>query len=528
MTLAAGTKLGPYEILAPLGAGGMGEVYRARDTKLGRDVALKVLPEAFAKDCERMARFQREAQMLASLNHPNIASIYGLEESGGVRALAMELVEGPTLAERIATRARRDSGGAGLAPPAKAQQAAPLPLDEVLSIAKQIAEALEAAHERGIIRRDLKPANIKVAEGGTVKVLDFGLAKASNPQDSAANLNQTNSPTLGIAATQAGVILGTAAYMSPEQARGKPVDKRTDIWSFGCVLYETLTGRQAFAAETVSDTIAAILDRDPDWHALPQATPANIRALLRHCMQKEAKLRLHDIADARIEIEEALDPSRAIPVIGAVLVEPRAVRRRQAIAWSLTALAAASIGALVWTLMRAPALPTRPIARLAVSLPPSDRLALGLTPTITLSPDGSRLVYVANHSGAQQLYVRPIDRLEATAIPGTEGAESPFFSPDGQSLGFFAEGKLKKVSLSGGAALTLCGAAAIRGASWDPDDNIILTPSFGVSGLFRVSAAGGTPKPLTIPDHKKGEFSHRWPEILPGGKAVLFTNGGAP
>jgi len=292
MTLAAGTKLGPYGILAPLGAGGMGEVYRARDGRLGREVAIKVLPAAVANDAERMARFQREAQMLASLNHPNIASIYGLEDSGGVRALVMELVEGPTLAERIATRARGDSAGAGLAPPARAQQEAPLPLNEALGIAKQIAEALEAAHERGIIHRDLKPANVKVTEGGTVKVLDFGLAKAFNPQDSAANLNQTNSPTLGIAATRAGVILGTAAYMSPEQARGKPVDKRTDIWSFGCVLYEALTGRQAFAAETVSDTIAAILGRDPDWQALPAETPANIRVLLRRCLQKGFTRRL--------------------------------------------------------------------------------------------------------------------------------------------------------------------------------------------------------------------------------------------
>src|SRR5438093_10217825 len=295
MTLAAGTKLGPYEILAPLGAGGMGEVYRAHDTKLGRDVALKVLPEAFAKDCERMARFQREAQMLASLNHPNIASIYGLEESGGVRALVMELVEGPTLAERIATRARGDSAGAGLAPPARAQQAAPLPLDEVLGMAKQIAEALEAAHERGIIHRDLKPANIKVTEGQTVKVLDFGLAKAFNPQDSAANLNETNSPTLSMAATRAGVILGTAAYLSPEQARGKPLDRRTDIWSFGCVLYQCLTGRLAFEGETVSDTIARILDRHVDWSLLPGNTPPALRALLERCLEMDARKRLRDM-----------------------------------------------------------------------------------------------------------------------------------------------------------------------------------------------------------------------------------------
>src|SRR5213592_1685157 len=275
MTLAAGTKLVPYEILAPLGAGGMGEVYRAHDTKLGRDVALKVLPEAFAKDCERMARFQREAQMLASLNHPNIASIYGLEESGGVRALVMELVEGPTLAERIAG----GSVGAGLAPPARAQQAAPLPLDEALGMAKQIAEALEAAHERGIIHRDLKPANIKVTEGGTVKVFDFGLAKAFNPQDSAANLNETNSPTLSIAATQAGVILGTAAYMSPEQARGKPLDKRTDIWSFGCVLYEMLTGDKAFNGEAISEILAAVMLKEPDWGRLPLNSRPTVKRL---------------------------------------------------------------------------------------------------------------------------------------------------------------------------------------------------------------------------------------------------------
>src|SRR6059036_789663 len=362
MVLKSGAHLGPYEIVAPLGAGGMGEVYRARDSRLGREVALKVLPAAVANDAERMARFQREAQTLAALNHPNIASIYGLEDSGGVRALVMELVEGPTLAERIATRARGDSAGAGLAPPARAQQAAPLPLDEALGMAKQIAEALEAAHERGIIHRDLKPANIKVTEEGTVKVLDFGLAKACNPQDSAANLNETNSPTLSMAATRAGVILGTAAYMSPEQARGKPVDKRTDIWSFGCVLYEALTGRQAFAAETVSDTIAAILGRDPDWQALPQATPANIRTLLRRCLQKDLTHRLRDIGDARIEIEEALDPSRAIPMIG-VLAEPRGMRRRQAITWSLGALTALSIGVVVWSLIRAPEPPARPVRR---------------------------------------------------------------------------------------------------------------------------------------------------------------------
>src|SRR2546426_6113737 len=335
MSLAPSTRLGPYEIVAMIGAGGMGEVYRARDPRMGREVAIKVSAERFSD------RFEREVHAVAALNHPNICHVYDV----GPDYLVMELVEGPTLAERIASGA--------------------IPLEELLPIARQIAEALGAAHERGIIHRDLKPANIKVTEEGTVKVLDFGLAKAFNPQDSGANLNQTNSPTLNVAATQTGVILGTASYMSPEQARGKPVDKRTDIWSFGCVLYEALTGRQAFAAETVSDTIAAILGRDPDWQALPAATPASIRVLLRRCLRKDAKLRLHDIADARIEIEEALDPSRAISVTGAVVAEPRAARRRRATAWSLTVLAALSIGALAWSLLRAPALPTRPIMRLS-------------------------------------------------------------------------------------------------------------------------------------------------------------------
>src|SRR3989454_7083042 len=339
MALSVGTRLGPYEILAPIGAGGMGEVYRARDPRMGREVAIKVSADHFSD------RFEREVHAVAALNHPNICHVYDV----GPDYLVMELVEGPTLAERIASGA--------------------IPLEELLPIARQIAEALGAAHERGIIHRDLKPANIKVTEEGTVKVLDFGLAKAFNPQDSAANLNETNSPTLGIAATQAGAIVGTAAYMSPEQTRGKPVDKRTDIWSFGCVLYEALTGCQAFAAETVSDTIAAILGRDPDWQALPPATPTQILDLLRRCLQKDVTHRLRDIGAARIEIEEALDPSRAIPVIGAVLAEPRAARRRQAITWSLAVLAAASIGVALWSLLRAPPPRERPMARVVVPLP---------------------------------------------------------------------------------------------------------------------------------------------------------------
>ena len=530
MTLTSGTKLGPYEILTPLGAGGMGEVYRAHDTKLGRDVALKVLPEAFARDAERMARFQREALVLASLNHPNIATIHGLEESGNVRALVMELVEGPTLAERIG----RDAPAGRLisASVARLKSAPVVPgsetahravsTDDALPIAKQITEALEYAHERGVIHRDLKPANVKITSEGTVKVLDFGLAKAV--EKTGLPSDPSTSPTLTIAATQAGIIMGTAAYMAPEQARGATVDKRADIWAFGVVLFEVLTGRQAFPGETTSDVLASVLKFDPEWSALPASTPPSITRLLRRCLTKDRKQRLQAIGEARIAIEEAMsgdvgaDP-RVRPPEGA-----RMGAHLRALPWALAAISTLALVALtIGNVMRAPRPPTRPIARVVVTLPPADGLALGRTPVVALSPNGSRLVYVANRGGGTQLYQRAIDRFEATAIPGTEGVSSPFFSPDGESVGYFAEGKLKKVSLSGGAPLILCSAYNNRGGSWGPDDTIIFTPYTATSGLFRVSAAGGTPKVLTIPDRKKGEVSHRWPEILPGGKAVLIT-----
>ncbi len=500
MTLAAGTKLGPYEAMSPIGVGGMGEVYRARDTKLNRDVALKVLPSAFANDAERMARFQREAQVLASLNHPNIAAIHGLEESGNVRALVMELVEGPTLAERIAQEA--------------------IPLKEALTIAGQIAEGLEYAHEKGVMHRDLKPANVKITPEGLVKVLDFGLAKAA--ESTVATGSPSDSPTLTAAATQVGVILGTAAYMSPEQAKGKAVDRRGDIWAFGCVLYEMLTRQRAFKGETVSDMLAAVLRAEPEWNELPTSVPAAIRKLLHRCLDKDPKRRLRDIGEARIAIEEiSSGPTEAAVIHGASLQKNWA----RVLPWALAAILAIVVVLLIiGNALRAPRPPTRPIARLLVALPPTDRLALGNTPVSSLSPDGSRLVYVANHAGRAQLYLRSIpDRFEATPIPGTEGAETPFFSPDGQSVGFFAEGKLKKVSVSGGAPLTLCTAPLNRGASWGPDDTIIFTPAAAISGLFKVSAAGGMSEPLTAPDRKKGEITHRWPEILPGGKALLFT-----
>jgi len=513
-----------YRIVERIGAGGMGEVYRATDTKLGRDVALKVLPEVFARDAERMARFRREAQLLASLNHPNIATIHGLEESNGQCALVMELVEGPTLAEKIGVAQGSPSSPAAfrVEGPQRRKAGVALQIDESLHIAKQIAEGLEYAHERGIIHRDLKPANVKVRPDGTVKILDFGLAKALEETPAAGSIN--TSPTISAAATREGIILGTAAYMSPEQARGKPVDKRADIWAFGVVLYEMFTGQRLFSGETVSDTLAAVITKEPDWEALPVTTPTPVQKLVRRCLHKDPKWRLRDIGEARIAIEEALDPSKAVAVNEAGLVQPLTTRRTRTIIWSLAVLAALSLAITFWSLLRAPSSPTRPIVRLSVTLPPSERLGLGLTPVLALSPDGSRLVYVASRAGTNQLYVRSIDRTEATPIPGTEGGESPFFAPDGQSVGFFAEGKLKSVSMSGGAPSTLCSAVTARGASWGADGNIIFTPSLAFSGLFRVSANGGTPQGLTRPDLKKGEISHRWPEILPGGQAVLFTS----
>ncbi|HEV2349499.1 MAG TPA: protein kinase [Terriglobia bacterium] len=523
-----GRTLSHYKITAALGAGGMGEVYRATDTKLGRDVALKVLPEAFARDAERMARFQREAQVLASLNHPNIASIYGIEESGSTRALVMELVEGQTLAERIAgTRPlTRPSSGAPPSPQDRGsggEGARPLPPDEVLPIARQIAEALEAAHEKGVIHRDLKPANVKITPDGAVKVLDFGLAKALDPD--ASRINISNSPTLTAAATQAGMIMGTAAYMSPEQAKGKGVDRRGDIWAFGCVLYEMLVGKKAFAGETVSETLAAVIKDEPDWSPWPDAIPPPVRELARRCLIKDPKRRLRDIGEARITLDEVMSGNAPTTASPNVVIPPAPQKpgpARHGITLGLAVLALVSTGVAIWSLLHTPPIPSPPVARLAITILDADKLALGLTPAITLSPDGRRLVYSADHGGTNQLFVRPLDSLEATPIPGTEGAESPFFSPDGLSLGFFAGGKMKRVSLSGGAPLTICNAAADRGATWLPDDTIIFSPAF-TSPLFRVPAAGGTPKQVTTLDRKKGEISHRWPQILPGGKALLFT-----
>ena len=497
MTISPGTRLGSYEVVAQIGAGGMGEVYRAHDTKLARDVAIKVLPANFVNDPERLSRFQREARMLAALNHANIATIYGLEQSGGVTCLVMELVPGETLAERV--------------------KAGPLPIEEALKIAVQIAEALEAAHEKSIIHRDLKPANVKVTPEGKVKVLDFGLAKAF--AGDAATDDPSNSPTLSAAATMQGTILGTAAYMSPEQARGKACDKRTDIWAFGCVLYELLTGRQAFHGESTAEILAAVLRGEPDWQALPPSTPVKIRDLLGRCLQKDLRRRLHDAADARIEIEEAL----AAPVVAEPVAPGKGIRslgrRGLILSVTLSLFVAAVTGLAIWNLKPTP---PKPVTRTVINLPPGDRLVGPDQPALALSPDGKQLAYAAIRGVTSQIYLRSMDSQEARPIPDTEGATAPFFSPDGQWVGFFAGGKLKKISVSGGAAVTLGNAEGAFGGGWGSQGTIVFAPRAG-SPLLQVSDAGGAQQPVSRLE--KGESLNMWPQFLPGGKAVLFAAG---
>jgi len=489
-----------YRIQAKIGAGGMGEVYRATDTRLNRDVAIKVLPEAFAVDATRMVRFEREAKVLASLNHPNIATIYGLEKSNNTLALVMELVEGPTLAERI--------------------KQGVLPIDEALPIARQIAEALECAHERGIIHRDLKPSNVKLTPDGQVKVLDFGLAKALQGESSEEELE--NSPTVSAVATRAGVLLGTAAYMSPEQARGKRVDRRADIWAFGCVLYEMLTGRDAFGGEATSDILACVIRAEPEWSLLPSSVPPRVRKLLRRCLQKEPKKRLQAIGDARIVIEEALSGTpQEVWGLKTGNVPPPVWRR--ALPWASGILLALVVGVGVWELHPRPE--AAQIVHFSFSPPEGDSLVFrfGSTP-LAISRDGTEVVFLARHGGTPQLYVRRMDRLESEPLAGTDNGDNPFFSPDGKWVGFFADGKLKKVSVVGGTPVTLCDAPAGATGAWAPDDSIIFALNTW-SGLMRVPAAGGTPQPFTRLDTSKGEKTHHGPEILPGGKAVVYASG---
>jgi Tol biopolymer transport system component/predicted Ser/Thr protein kinase len=471
MSMAAGTRLGPYEIIAPLGMGGMGEVYRARDPRMGREVAIKVSAERFSD------RFEREVRAVAALNHANICQVYDV----GPNYLVMELVEGPTLTDRIKQGA--------------------LPLDEALPIARQIGDALEAAHEKGIIHRDLKPANIKIKPDGTVKVLDFGLAKMAEQTTAAASPEE--SPTVPMGATIAGQIMGTAAYMAPEQARGKPVDKRADIWAFGVVVYEMLTGRRLFEGETISDILAGVLTKEPQWERVSPRT----RRLLHRCLEKDPRRRLRDIGDAL----PLLDDAPTIRTPGSKMP------------WAVAGVLAMALAISLWGSWRAVRTTEAPLAvRLDLDLGPDVALASSLGPSVILSPDGTRLVFVAqSQNGAQKhLATRRLNHPKATPLAGTDGAYAPFFSPDGEWVGFFAGGKLKKIRIDGSEPMTLCDASSGRGASWGEDGSIIaaLDPN-GV--LSQVLPGGVKPNPVT--ELRPGEVTHRWPQVLPGGKTVLFT-----
>ncbi len=478
-----GQTLSHYRILEKLGEGGMGEVYRAQDTHLGRQVAIKILPDLFSTDPERLARFEREARLLASLSHQNIAAIHGLEEADGKRFIVMELAEGETLAKRI----RRAS----------------LPADDALDVCRQIAEGLEAAHEQRIIHRDLKPGNVMVSGEGKVKILDFGLAKAFQEELSPAEIAQSTTLTDGM--TLPGVILGTAAYMSPEQAKGKPVDKRTDIWAFGCILYECLTGKRAFRGETVAETLAAVLHGEPDWDALPDPTPARIRDLLRRCLQRDADRRLRDIADARLEIEDA----------GIEAPAPAGERRRsrhEAIPWALAAfaiVAAVTLGVWEWSRRDDKGEPT-----LTHVLPPADSVSC-FRDGFAVSPDGRRIAFVSLSSrGERLLWVRSLDRTESSPLAGTEGASDPFWKPNGEEIAFYARGKLKRVSANGN-SIEIVSRASLMGRSgtWGASGMIAFAGPLG--GMARIAQAGGEAERLSI----EGQF----PFFLPDGSRFLYT-----
>ena len=543
MPLAPGTRLGPYEIVAPLGAGGMGEVYRATDSHLKRSVAIKVLPAAMASDADRLARFQREAEVLAALNHPNIAAIYGLEKTPELTALVMELVDGEDLsvlidrgspetasgrpeAERVSARLRDSASAAerGGGAPRKLSNVdsnrAGLPLSDALPIARQIADALEAAHEQGIIHRDLKPANIKVRADGTVKVLDFGLAKAMDP-GGASSTDAMNSPTLTNRATQLGMIIGTAAYMAPEQARGKAVDRRADVWAFGCVLFEMLTGARAFPGDDVTDVLAAVVRAEPEWSLLPADVSPTLQVFLRRCLQKDAKQRIGDIHDVRLALDGAFDTAAAAEVPVAAVPPPGPVWRRALPGAVASVFGIALVSALVvWAPWRsAPAATSR---KLLVSIGADASLVTDRGAGAILSPDGSTLAFTAQQQNQTRLFIRKLDQLQATPLAGTEGANYAFFSPNGQWIAFFAGGKLKKVSTTGGSPVPLTDAETGRGGTWVDDETIIFSPSSGPNNsLRRVSANGG--KATEFGTLGQGMITQRWPQALPGGKAVLYV-----
>jgi eukaryotic-like serine/threonine-protein kinase len=520
MTLTSGTKIGAYEITAEIGTGGMGEVYRARDAKLGRDVAIKVLPASFAREAERMARFEREAKVLASLNHPNIAAIYGFEDSGATHGQVMELVEGPTLADRLGgpTTATSPTPIAPKPGATQTSQARPIPVEEALRIARQMADALEYAHERGIVHRDLKPANIKISRDDAVKILDFGLAKAV--EGDASSMDMANSPTLSHMATQAGVLLGTAAYMSPEQAKAKPVDRRADIWAFGCVLYEMLTGKVAFHGETVTDTLAAAIRAEPDWSQLPAETPIRVRVLLQRCLQKDPKQRLQAIGDARISLDEVLSGAADPAFAGAAAAAPR---WRRALPWAVAAGLGVALAALGWAYARSAGAPARPEAVVRFRIPATESTPTG--GAFAVSPDGHRLAF---SGGSPKIWVRELDSFDGRAIVLPASSQAPaslFWSPDGRYIGYgenSSPGKLIRVDVSTGETENLCDVPGppVLGASWNADGTIIFGQASGA--IMKVPASGGIASPVTEVDGSRGEVDHLFPTFLPDERHFIY------
>jgi eukaryotic-like serine/threonine-protein kinase len=525
MPLTSGARFGPYEIVGPIGAGGMGEVYRARDTSLGREVAIKVLPDHFGDDADRLARFEREARTLASLNHPNIAAIFGIESSGSRRAIVMELVEGRDLSEIIPSSEAGPSGWAEtLGPKTRPPSGATfgMPLDEALPIARQIAAALEAAHGQGVIHRDLKPANVKVRDDGTVKVLDFGLAKAVVSAGSSGGMNAA---TITSPATQIGMILGTAAYMAPEQARGRTVDRRADIWSFGAVLYEMLTGARAFPGDDVTETIAAVVRAEPDWKALPSDLPPAIAAFLRRSLAKAPADRVQDIGDMRLALEGAFEGSASS--LSGSLANPVRSRRSSSALMMLAALTLILVsGAAAWSLKPSPAEPAKPMRQFVVVPGPGPFVLANTNRDIQITPDGTRLIYLAGQGTERTLYARALDALSPTPLRKGDRFFDPFISPDSKWVAFNDESDfmLKKVPITGGPAVTIAPSGReIAGATWGADDTIIYAYSGFESGLWRVRQAGGPLEELTKPDKARGEVGHYWPEFLPGDKAIVYT-----
>ena len=503
MPLTIGTRLGNYEILAPLGAGGMGEVYRARDARLGRGVALKILPVAFAQDPDRLARFDREARTLASLQHPNIASLFGLEEVGGQRFLLMELVEGEDLAARLA----RGS----------------LPVDEALEIGRQIAEGLEAAHEKGIVHRDLKPANIKIAPDGSVKLLDFGLARAYLGDSSASLPDTLNSPTLTAAMTQQGFILGTAAYMSPEQARGKVVDRRADVWAFGCILYEMLSGKRLFDGETISDILASVLRNDPDWNALPAEVPPGTRRLLKRCLARDPRHRLRAAGDALLELESE-GPQPPAPAVASAMRRAKP-GRRETIAWGLIAVLVVALAMVLPRVIgRGAGLRLRSV-HMEIRLPQGQRIS-AFAPA-TISPDGHWIAYGAEDiSGVRRIWIRSLEQFEPEPLSETEGAVFPFWSPDSKSLGYFQDGTIRRMDIESRISQVVSekvgGGDQPRGGAWMKDGTILFAPDPN-SPIHRVDSGGGESVAVTRLENDLSDWSHRYPVPLPDGEHFLYT-----